>query len=523
MIHADAIEGIKGRANRLHAIQESDDTQEVQNMIPSLQMSDIDRNGVEYDLDVMKNAYGNPSSTVTKTVASGSPGIVYIDVGIDISSVTWTNVSLLPFIVKMMTVSDTKTRTRAELDRLEGLHTGGISISLEFVPQYDKEESDYIAKNNKHARSLLFFRGKCTVEKTEEMLDLIKDMAENSLPVSQENTMQIIEQKISSLESSIVSSGHAYSVKRMHARYDVQSFINEKWYGISQLQELKEFLIKAENNWQYFQPRIEKILSSFSALNAAGVIINLTGDNTALAAVEGPVRSFVSSLHESSEQSNLPDFFLIDHPWIEKAIEEMTNTVPIQNEGIPISSQVSYVGAGGMLFQAGEKIGGQTCAPLQFLKKGYLWETVRAKNGAYGVMAGLDKTDGFFYMVSYRDPQVLMTIDTFKNAGKYLYDERVTTKSIKTAIIGCIGELDGSALPPREVGWTSFYRWLSGSSASKRQKWRDELLETQRSDFQAFALKLQKLSGIGDATIAIISSEQNLNSSGLLLTKIEVS
>eukprot|EP00554_Chaetoceros_debilis_P014664 CAMPEP_0194126052 /NCGR_PEP_ID=MMETSP0150-20130528/59785_1 /TAXON_ID=122233 /ORGANISM="Chaetoceros debilis, Strain MM31A-1" /LENGTH=969 /DNA_ID=CAMNT_0038819891 /DNA_START=132 /DNA_END=3038 /DNA_ORIENTATION=- len=309
-LHADAIEGIKGRANRLHAIQESDDTQEVQNMIPSLQMSDIDRNGVEYDLDVMKNSYGNPSSTVTKTVASGSPGIVYIDVGIDISSVNWTNVSLLPFIVKMMTVSDTKTRTRAELDRLEGLHTGGISISLEFVPQYDKEESDYIAKNNKHARSLLFFRGKCTVEKTEEMLDLIKDMAENSLPVSQENTMQIIEQKISSLESSIVSSGHAYSVKRMHARYDVQSFFNEKWYGISQLQELKEFLIKAENNWQYFQPRIEKILSSFSDLNAAGVIINLTGDNTALAAVEGPVRSFVSSLHESSEQSNLPDFFL---------------------------------------------------------------------------------------------------------------------------------------------------------------------------------------------------------------------
>ena len=41
-LHADAIEGIKGRANRLHAIQESDDTQEVQNMIPSLQMSDID-------------------------------------------------------------------------------------------------------------------------------------------------------------------------------------------------------------------------------------------------------------------------------------------------------------------------------------------------------------------------------------------------------------------------------------------------------------------------------------------------
>ena len=153
----------------------------------------------------------------------------------------------------------------------------------------------------------------------------------------------------------------------MHARYVVQSFFNEKWYGITQLQELKQFLIKAENNWQYFQPRIEKVLSSISDFSAAEVIVNLTGDNTALAAVEGPVRTFVSSLHEksSSEQSNLPDFFHTDHPWIGKAMEEMATTVPIQDEGIQISSQVSYVGAGGMLFEEGEKIGGQACAPLQ--------------------------------------------------------------------------------------------------------------------------------------------------------------
>eukprot|EP00554_Chaetoceros_debilis_P005329 CAMPEP_0194074582 /NCGR_PEP_ID=MMETSP0149-20130528/1668_1 /TAXON_ID=122233 /ORGANISM="Chaetoceros debilis, Strain MM31A-1" /LENGTH=1160 /DNA_ID=CAMNT_0038754799 /DNA_START=82 /DNA_END=3564 /DNA_ORIENTATION=- len=526
-LRSDQIQDIKGRAHHLHSIQESDDTLEVQNMIPSLKMSDIDRKGVEYDLDVVTNAYGKPFATVTKTVASGSPGIVYIDFGIDISSVPWNNVSLLPFIVTMLTESDTKTRTRAELDRLEGLHTGGISISLELVPQNDNEETDYITKNNKHAWSVLFFRGKCTVDKSGEMLDLIKDMAENSLPVSQEKVMQIIQQKISSIESSIVSSGHAYAVKRMHARYDVQSFFNEKWYGIAQLQELKNFLIKSETNWPHFQSRIEKVITSFSDFKAAEVIINLTGDNAALAAVDTSVRRFVSSLRESSEQSNLPDFFLTDHPWIENATEEMAKIVPIKDEGILISSQVSYVGVGGIIFQPGEKIGGQICAPLQFLKKGYLWETVRAKNGAYGVMAGLDKTDGFFYMVSYRDPQVTATIEAYNNAGKYLSDEitngKITKKSITTAIIGCIGALDGSALPPREVGWTSFYRWLSGSSAVKRQKWRDEVLGTKRSDFQVFAQKLHTLSKSAEASIAVISSDNQLLASNLRLSRIDVS
>eukprot|EP01083_Nonionella_stella_P070694 189279_1 len=144
-------------------------------------------------------------------------------------------------------------------------------------------------------------------------------------------------------------------------------------------------------------------------------------------------------------------------------------------------------------------------------------------------MAGLDKTDGFFYMVSYRDPHVKMTMEAYNDAGKHLYDEALseylTKKTIKTAIIGCIGALDGSALPPREVGWTSFYRWLSGSSASKRQKWRDELLETKRSDFQAFAQKLQKLAAASDATTAIIGSKQNFASYNLFegFNMIEVS
>ena len=79
-LNSQQINTIKDRANRLHTIQETDDTEAVQNMIPSLQMSDIDRNGVEYDLEVIdKNAFGSiTSSVVTKTVASGSPGIVYI-------------------------------------------------------------------------------------------------------------------------------------------------------------------------------------------------------------------------------------------------------------------------------------------------------------------------------------------------------------------------------------------------------------------------------------------------------------
>jgi len=508
-LNEEEFNAIKATAQHLQDLQNTGDPPSVVNTIPSLTLGDIDKHGVEYDIVVMENAYGT-DTLVTKNIADGNAGIVYIDVGVDISSLAYTNVPMLPFIESMLYESDTDNYSRAELDALIGMHTGGIDIDLQLLPVNDSEQISHEASNNRKMRSILFFRGKCLAENTEELLNLIQEIVQHSKPVSQQQAVQILERKISSSEADLSTRGHSYAVSRMHARYNVQAFVDENLYGYSQLQFLKKALKKAQNNWEFFEKRIGRTMASFNEMHSEMTFINLTGDSNSLQRINAMIEAFTLSLQQDHSSPQL--YPSNDHPWMEKAASAIESFGAPIDEGIPIASQVSYVGKGGVFFEEGEQISGANCVPLQYLRKGYLWENVRAKNGAYGVSASLDSSDGILNMVSYRDPNLLQTIDVYDNAGIYLSEElekkTITKQTIKTAIIGCVGDIDGSALPPRKVGWLAFRRFLSGSTAARRQKWRDEILSTTLVDFERFSKRLKTWPE--NATIAAVGPESSL-------------
>ena len=130
-------------------------------------------------------------------------------------------------------------------------------------------------------------------------------------------------------------------------------------------------------------------------------------------------------------------------------------------------------------------------------------------------MAQLGTSDGSLSMVSYRDPNVAETLDVYDGAAKYLLDEleegQLTSKEITRAIIGCIGSIDGSALPPRSAGWISFRRYFSNSSVKRRQNWRDGILRANKEDFDDFATKLSQWKNTSIAVVASESAIQEAN------------
>jgi presequence protease len=496
-------------AKYLHNLQDSLDPPEVVDSIPSLKLEDIDKVGLEYEINLVENAYGTQASVATNVV-NASSGIVYIDVGIDVSSLSYADVSILPFLLTILEENDTSSKTRLELDRLEGMFTGGIDIQLVLSPLYGEDR--IVTPNSKEMLSHVFFRGKCVAEKADKLLNLIKLLISESMMISSDEAIQILGNQISSYESSMSSQGHSFSMMRMHARYDVIAFIEEQLYGLSQLMTLKSLLDDAKSNWTHVNRRMKNILNDFANKSSKDLIINLTGDSNSLIMIDGFIRDFVKSFPSSSINASSHSR---DHPWLEGASKIQNTESPVQNEAIPISSQVSYVGLGGPFYGKGEILEGDSCVPLQFLKKGYLWDEVRAKNGAYGVMASLDKNDGSLFMVSYRDPNISKTLDAYKAASGYLRDElesgSITKKTIDTAIIGCIGALDGSTLPPQDIGWLTFRRMLQKSSPQSRQRWRDGILTANRSSFASFADKLKTWST--KSSVAIVASETMLSDS----------
>ena len=138
---------------------------------------------------------------------------------------------------------------------------------------------------------------------------------------------------------------------------------------------------------------------------------------------------------------------------------------------------------------------------------------VREKNGAYGVMAGLNRGNGQIYMTSYRDPQIMETLNAYQNAGKALLAEissgSLLESDIATAIIGTIGSIDGSAPSPAQVGWITMMRWIYGSNAENRQRLRNQILNTSREDFVYFATRLTHYWRL--PSVAIVASESAIN------------
>ena len=68
--------------------------------------------------------------------------------------------------------------------------------------------------------------------------------------------------------------------------------------------------------------------------------------------------------------SSTPDFRSVDHPWVASARDDMLQSNPVRDEGIVVSTQVSYVGEGGRLFGEGDLVRGSASVVSNYLNRG---------------------------------------------------------------------------------------------------------------------------------------------------------
>jgi Zn-dependent M16 (insulinase) family peptidase len=88
--------------------------------------------------------------------------------------------------------------------------------------------------------------------------------------------------------------------------------------------------------------------------------------------------------------------------------------------------------------------------------------------------------------VSYRDPNLLKTLEVFDESARFLRDMKLHKDELRKSIIGTIGDLDQYRLPDAK-GYTSMVRQLSGETDEERQQLREEVLGTSATHFTAFA------------------------------------
>jgi Zn-dependent M16 (insulinase) family peptidase len=166
-------------------------------------------------------------------------------------------------------------------------------------------------------------------------------------------------------------------------------------------------------------------------------------------------------------------------------------------EGMIIPAQVNYVGKGANLYQLGYRLHGSAHVISRYLRTAWLWDRVRVQGGAYGAFCLFNHLSGTLTFVSYRDPNLIKTIETFDETVNFLRSTDLTDDEITKSIIGTIGEIDRHLLPDAK-GFTSMVRYLTKDNEEKRQLLRENVLSTSVEDFRNFADVLEgvKRSGL---------------------------
>ena len=183
--------------------------------------------------------------------------------------------------------------------------------------------------------------------------------------------------------------------------------------------------------------------------------------------------------------------------------------MPLRSEALTVPTQVNYVGKAANLYEdAGYNLKGSAYVANKLLGTSWLWDRVRVSGGAYGGFSDFDTHSGMFAYLSYRDPNLLETVDVYDQTPNWLRTLELDQDALTKAVIGTIGDIDGYQLPDAK-GYTALMRHVLGVTREERQKRRDEILGTTLKDVREFAEAIECVkSGKSARVVAVTSAER---------------
>ena len=256
----------------------------------------------------------------------------------------------------------------------------------------------------------------------------------------------------------------ASSLRGLRRRSIEASWANEESGGIQYLFFLRDLIKRVDTDWAGVEATLTRLRDIL--IDRKSMVVNVTADAAIWAGFAPQLGSFIAGLPATLGAP-------LDWPVAEP-----------KSEGLTFPGQVNFVAKGANLYNLGYVHSGASAVALRHLNTTYLWDKVRVQGGAYGGSAGFDPFSGSFVFSSYRDPNLLQTLDAYDAAAGFL-QQGVGEQDLVRSIIGAIGSVDTYRLPDAK-GFMSLMWELTGNTDENRQQRRDEVLGASAADFKRF-------------------------------------
>lgn len=496
----EQLQDIVEETKKLRAFQETPSTKEELEKIPMLTKSDLETKVQpfsleEREIDGIKVLF-HPVYT---------NGIAYVRLVYTIPSTPdyEKKIPYLSLLSSLLGFMDTKEYSYQELAQEINLYTGGMSIDLETYTNYENPEQ---------FGTTFEIRFKALYSGIEKALELVRGFMAGTKIRDDKRMLEILSEGISKQQMRMNTAGHSVAVGRILAHTGREGAVSEEAGGIA----FYRFLTGLKENFEEEKEPLYDVLELLldTIFSTENLMISVTCDKEGYDILEEGFKkqeTAFASMYRPEKEVCLEKM-------LERKKKEQSAPYELyKKEGFETAGQVQYVARGGNFRKKGISYTGSMRVLKTILSYDFLWNQVRVKGGAYGVMFGMNHS-GYGYFTSYRDPNLLLTNEVYEQVPEYLEHFEASEREMLKYLIGTISGMD-TPLTPAARGSRSFHAYMSGIPLEALQKERDEVLSTSVEDIQNLSAAVQAV--LEDDVICVIGNEQKMKEEAQMFEHME--
>ena len=380
-------------------------------------------------------------------------GVTYLDIRTDFAVLGPELQDLLPLFSRVLTQSGAAGQDYAQIARRIAAHTGGIGAAAQVQSLAAVE--DFVQS--------FIVSGKALDRKLVPFVELLGDLMAR-LEIDPPRLKEIIAETATRLESSLANLGLQFAILLAQAKLTSEGALNERLQGIRMLHVMRDLAKLGENELGDVIAKLQTIRNTLFTQGALRIVV--TCEESTVPQVRDLLTQLVSALPPSDADgipAPKPD------P-LDPFSEARSAPVPVAfNVRTFKTIRYTHPDAPALLVLA------------NYLRDTFLHRELREKGGAYGGFAQASTGAGFFYLGSYRDPNVVHTYEVYDRAVRWAVDSPIEPEALKEAILGACGDVDPLESPDIK-GRREAVNRLTGFTLEERERFKQRLLHVTADD-----------------------------------------
>ena len=478
---SEEIEAIVEQTKRLKIRQETPDSDEALASIPLLELSDLNPN-----IEAVERRESKIGNTTVHFVPTFTKGINYVGLYFKLNCLTEEELFYADILSDILGRIDTSERGYEALAKDINMNLGGLSSDITAISKDGKRDE---------FTPLMIVRAKALHSKLPDLCRLINEVVQKADYSDDQRLTELVQESKAIWDNEAFRRGNSIVSQRVMAQVSAVGKFRDNG-NLGYYQKISELASNPAALPLLPEKLAEVARKIFRANN---VDIMFVGEEGELEAFENLMKPFVETW-DTTELSN----------------DVLQITRLSGNDGIVTAGKVQYVAQGGNFIDHGFKHVGPMSVLETILRYEYLWIRIRVQGGAYGAFANF-YDDGNMIFCSYRDPNLLETLDVYKELPQYLRDFTLTDREMRKYIIGTMSSLDLPMTPalrgPRAMGM-----YFSDAKLEDKVEFRKQVIACKPEDIVALADVVEPV--LNDNHICTMGNEQKIKDAGNVFDNI---